>query len=73
MTVPPETDTMSTPRRWTVPYVTRLAGRPGEHFDPKVRGLALRVRESGAASWVLLYRLHGVLRGGRLGRMPICR
>src|SRR5262249_40178394 len=51
----------------TVRSIKPTPGKRAEHFDDVVRGLALRVTERGAKSWVLLYRHRGRPRRLTLG------
>ena len=42
----------------------------GDHFDEKVTGLCVRVRESGHRSWSLMFRVNGRLRRWTIGPYP---
>ena len=52
-----------------VASITPTSGKRREYFDEDVPGLALRVTESGAKSWTVLYRHHGRLRRMTLGTL----
>lgn len=53
---------------WNAQTCKRLSKQTGEHFDTVIRGLVLRVRASGHATWCLFYRRHGRLRRWTIGR-----
>lgn len=58
------------PRRVTAQTIKAWAEQAGIHRDPESRGLALRVRASGAAFWVLRYSYRGTPRIWTIGRYP---
>lgn len=55
----------------TVDSIKPTAGKQVDYFDAKVTGLALRVTQTGAKSWTVLYRHRGRLRRLTLGSAAV--